>query len=399
LPAESWQYRDVNALPSPAAVPSPQPGRLRYIDALRAIAALLVVWLHTVAAFGRLSSETEGGGGWLRAAVANVDVGHVGVVVFFLISGFVIPFSILPDRTAPVGSFAIKRLFRIYPAYWLSVPLAALTVFWIWGTPFSAREVLVNLTLLQDVAGVRPAEGVYWTLLVELVFYALCVVLLVTKSLFDMRRVALLAAALAIAFVAAQASYWSKHQFMTSSLPYWFLNLSVMFCGALFRGRSDAGIARRDRLADALLGAMVLLYVLALPIGAWLVNGPSNNTLLTYAIGFAIFVIGTRFVRIETRVSDWLGRISYSIYLFHVIVFSAIAWWLLKQPAGSAWRTQHLGVYAAVGLAAVLVVASLTYRFVEKPGIRLGHRLATAWQRRVLKRNNAGQGTTVAPAP
>ena len=378
----------VKELPAVAA----STDRLRYIDALRAIAALLVVWLHAVAAFGRLSPETSATGTWLRAGVAAVDVGHVGVVVFFLISGFVIPFSILPDRAAPVGSFAIKRFFRIYPAYWLSVPLAALTVFWIWGTAFSTREVLVNLTLMQDVFGMRSAEGVYWTLLVELVFYALCVVLLVTGSLFDMRRVALLAATLGLVFVGVQAAHWWRHQIMTSTLPYWFLNLSVMFCGALFRARWDERAAKRDRVADIVLGALLLVYVLVLPIGAWIVNGPKYNTMLTYAIGVLIFIVGTRLVRIETRVSDWLGRISYSIYLFHVIVFSAMAWWLLRQPAESAWRTQHLAAYTAVGVAAVLVVASLSYRLVEKPGIRLGHRLATAWQQRVLARDATGQG-------
>ena len=382
----------------PLPADAPRAERLRYVDALRAIAALLVVWLHAIAAFGRISPETQATGGWFRAVVANVDVGHVGVVVFFLISGFVIPFSILPDRAAPVGSFAIKRFFRIYPAYWVSVPLAALAVFWIWGTAFSAREVLVNLTLLQDVFGVRAAEGVYWTLLVELVFYALCIVLLLARSLFDMRRVALVATALGLVFVVVQASHWARHLFIASNAPYWFLNLSVMFCGALFRSRWDDGVGARDRLADVLLGALVVVYVLVLPTGAWLVLGPQHNTPLTYAVGFAIFMLGTRVLRIETRVSDWLGRISYSIYLFHVIVFTAIEWWLLKQPAGSAWRTQHLGVYSAVGLAAVLVVASLSYRLVEKPGIRLGHRLATAWQERVLRRRGAGQDAVAARA-
>ena len=377
-------------------LPAPRAERLRYVDALRAIAALLVVWLHTIAAFGRVSPETQATGGWFRAVVANVDVGHVGVVVFFLISGFVIPFSILPDRAAPVGAFAIKRFFRIYPAYWVSVPLAALVVFWIWGTAFSTRELLINLTLLQDVFGVRAAEGVYWTLLVELVFYALCIVLLVTRSLFDVRRVALVAAVLGLVYVAVQASHWVRHLYITSSVPYWFLNLSVMFTGALLRSRWDDTVGRRDRIADLLLGGLIVTYVLVLPIGAWLVFGPQHNMPLTYAIGFAIFMLGTRAVRIETRVSDWLGRISYSIYLFHVIVFTAIEWWLLKQPAGSTWRTQHLGVYAAVGLAAVLVIASLSYRLVERPGIRLGHRLATTWQERVLRHRGAGQDTAAA---
>ena len=366
----------MTALPAP-----PSSERLRYIDALRGIAALLVVWLHAAATFSMTSPETAATGGVFAAIPGFIDVGHIGVVVFFLISGFVIPFSILPDRAAPVGSFVIKRILRIYPAYWLSVPLAALVVFWIWGTQFTAREVLVNLTLLQDLFGVRSAEGVYWTLLVELVFYALCVVLLVAGSLFNPRRVAILAAAFGLAFVVIAAKFWLKRQFMISSAPYWFLNLSVMLCGSLFRSRWNR--TKRDGLADALLAAMVVCYVVLLPLAAWLANGPKNNEPATYAIGFLIFLAGTRIVRIETKLTDWLGRISYSIYLFHVIVFLAIEWWLLHRvPAGSAWRTQHIGIYAMIGVAATLIVASLVYRFIEKPGIRLGHRLAGRWQQR-----------------
>ena len=370
-----------DTLPAPVASE-----RLRYIDSLRAIAALLVVWLHAAATFPMTSPVTAATGGAFVAIPGFIDVGHVGVVVFFLISGFVIPFSILPDRAAPVGSFVIKRILRIYPAYGLSVPLAAFVVFWIWGTGFSTRELLINLTLMQDLFGVRAAEGVYWTLLVELAFYALCVVLLVTGSLFKARRIALVAAALGLAFVAIAASYWLRRTIMTTTTPYWFLNLSVMLCGALFRSRWNPSLPR-DRLADALLAAMVACYVALLPLAAYLANGAKNNEPLTYAIGFVIFLAGTRVVRIETRLTDWLGRISYSIYLFHVIVFLAMEWWLLRRaPAGSAWRTQHIGVYTAVGVAAVLLVASAVYRLVEKPGIRLGHRLAQMWQQRSVRR-------------
>jgi len=359
--------------------------RMRYIDTLRGVAALLVVWLHAASIFGRTSATTERSGGWLYSTIADIDVGHIGVVVFFLISGFVIPFSISPDRAGSVGAFAIRRFFRIYPAYWLSVPLAALAIFWVWGSPFSLREILVNLTLLQDLFGVRSAEGVYWTLPVELTFYALCIVLLKTNSLFDMRRVALLAAALGLSFAVIMATYWLRKKTVTTAAPYWLLNLSVMLCGALFRNRWHSQSRARDSVVDVLFWAMLASYIVVLPVCAVLATGASQNVPLTYAIGFLIFIVGTRWLRIETRATDWLGTISYSIYLFHSIVFLAMEWWLLRHAADSSWRTQHLAVYMAAGLAAVLIVASLVYWFVEKPGIAMGHRLATSWRNRAAR--------------
>jgi len=360
--------------------------RLRYIDTLRGIAALLVVWLHSASFLARTSERTHDTAGWLYSVITRFDVGHTGVVVFFLISGFVIPFSIRPDRPAQVGSFVIRRFLRIYPAYWLSVPLAAAAIFWIWGTSFSLREVLINLTLLQDLFGVRSVEGVYWTLVVEIVFYALCVVLFVTGSLFDRRRITLLAAALGLAFSVILAMAWSRHAIMNSPAVFWLLNLSVMLCGTLFRDRSQSADAPRDRLVDIVFWTLLLAYVVVLPLGTVWATGWRNNPMLPYAVGFMIFILGTRALRIETRVTDWLGAISYSIYLFHTIVILSIDWWLLKQPADSAWRTQHLGVYMAAAVAATLIVSSVVYFLVERPCINLGHRLALAWQRRAERR-------------
>jgi peptidoglycan/LPS O-acetylase OafA/YrhL len=365
---------------APALRPLADRTRLRYIDALRGIAALLVVWLHAASFLYRTSDQTRESSGWLYSVITRFDVGHTGVVVFFLISGFVIPFSIRLDRPAPVRAFLIRRFFRIYPAYWLSVPLAAAAIFWIWGTNFSGREVLINLTLMQDLFGVKAAEGVYWTLLVELVFYALCVVLLLTGSLFDMRRIAVLAAALGVVLTVALAMSWSRGKVMNSTGVFWFLNLSVMFCGTLFRNQFTDG-RNRDRLVDVLFWAMLLAYVVVLPLGTFVATGWRNNTMLPYAVGFLIFIVGTRVLRIETRVTDWLGAISYSIYLFHTIVILSITWWLLRQPVDSAWRTQHLGVYMAAAVCATLAVASLVYLVVERPCIRLGHRLASRLQR------------------
>jgi peptidoglycan/LPS O-acetylase OafA/YrhL len=353
-------------------------GRLRHVDALRGIAALLVVWLHVANLSRTLSPRGHG----LDDFAASLDVGRIGVVVFFLISGYVIPFSMRPSSPAPIGAFAIRRVFRIYPAYWLSVPLAAYAFYWSAGAAFPAGELLANLTLLQSAFGLRHAEGVYWTLVVEVAFYALCVALLLTRSLFDARRLALLAAAFALAHVFAMFMLWLGRPIVSIPTAFWPLNLSVMLWGALYRLDIEG---KCDRFSSTLLRALGVLFVVALPVGASLATDSRVIYATAYAIAFVVFLAGMRFVRIETKLTDWLGRISYSIYLFHPIVFEPIYVWLLGKPADSPWRTQHSVVYLSVTLVLTLAVASLVYRYVEAPSIRLGHRLASAWEKRAAR--------------
>jgi peptidoglycan/LPS O-acetylase OafA/YrhL len=76
---------------------APTHERLRHIDALRGIAALLVLWRHVADAFVDIGPNV--GGRWIAQWADMVDVGRIGVVAFFLISGYVIPFSI--DPTGP----------------------------------------------------------------------------------------------------------------------------------------------------------------------------------------------------------------------------------------------------------------------------------------------------------
>jgi len=385
----------MNEIPSGAQAAPAITSRMRYIDSLRAIAALLVLWLHVSESFHRISPATEAKSRWLYELGSSVDLGRIGVVVFFLISGFVIPFSLRADGASPIVPFAIKRFFRIFPAYWLSVPLGALTAYWIWGGEFGVRDFLVNLTLLQDLFGIKSAEGLYWTLLVEIVFYASCIVLFVTGSLFAIRKVGFVVAALTLIFSAMMLMHWLRWPGASSVAAFWFLNIAVMLWGTMYRSWTSTDGRDRDPLATFLLWGLLAYFLIVLPVGTSLAIGVHNNVTLSYAIGFLIFLAGTRALRIETRLTDWLGTISYSIYLFHPIVFLSIKWWLLRQPEDAWLRTRPLGVYLAVVVVLTVLVASLVYRFVERPGIRLGHRFAAAWQRR----RDTGSRQCPAPAP
>lgn len=380
---------------APIQAGGPDGGRLRRIDALRGVAALLVVWMHVAEVFAGLGPID---GKWINELARSVDVGRIGVVAFFLVSGFVIPYSIRGDRPAPVSSFLIKRFFRIFPAYWLSIPLGAVTGWWIWGRAFSGRDFALNFTLLHDVFGAQPAEGLYWTLLVEVVFYALCVVLLLARSLHRMHRIWWLATVFTGIYGLSMLLRWAGLPTLGSVAAFWFLNLAMMLCGTLYRScifdRSAAG----DRWLCLGVGLLLAFHLLVLPVVSIALVGVERNATISYALGLLLFVVGVSIVPVASRLTDWLGRISYSIYLFHPVVFLSLYWWLLRQPADSWWRSWHLGVYLAISTAVTLVVADAVYRWVERPGIALGRRFAARSVARAESRR-AVSSTVRAQAP
>lgn len=134
------------------------------IDYLRVLAALLVVFYHYL--FRGHSADG------MQATVFNSGLamyGYLGVDLFFIISGYVIAFSI-NNRTWE--QFMISRIIRLYPTYWLSV-LVTYVVLVLYGHSIGLKTLVINMTMFQDVFGVESIDGVYWSLLVEMKFYIL----------------------------------------------------------------------------------------------------------------------------------------------------------------------------------------------------------------------------------
>jgi peptidoglycan/LPS O-acetylase OafA/YrhL len=333
---------DVTEIPPPAAGPNADVAipatpatagsadtRLAYIDSLRAIAAMLVLWTHASESFYRIGSNALQSR-WIYDWQASINAGRIGVVAFFAISGFVVPFSIKLTHRYPVREFLLKRFFRIFPAYWLSIPFGVLTTYWLWNRHFSVSELLVNLTMLEYVFDVRPAIGLYWTLAVEFVFYVCCALLVLTHSIDNYRRIGLLVVVLILAHVGAVVSShfgWMAFDYLKSQ---WFLNLGVMFWGTLYRANMlRAGL---DPIAKACLwGAFVFLIVLY-PVVFKLMGIPYPTT-ASYSAGILLFVLGTTVLRISIWPFPMLGAISYSIYLFHPVVFNPMLRALGLLPA------------------------------------------------------------------
>lgn len=221
-----------------------KPLRIEWMDALRGAAAILVLIRH----YFRMSA--------LGPFAAYIDPGTMGVVAFFCISGYIIPWSVLRKPTT-VGQFVVSRAFRLYPAYWISLVLAAL------AAPIAMHELLANVSMTQRFIGVPDAIGIYWTLQVELIFYGLIAILMLTGKIAD-PRVSVWCLLGACILSVAMAIPREALAIKTPVAPAF--SLVVMFASFVLYHHRHAGYLSRRHLTLCLLGAFAILlcsFVLA----------------------------------------------------------------------------------------------------------------------------------------
>ena len=307
----------------------------------------------------------------------SIDIGKVGVTVFFAISGFVVPFSLFSASTHPIRRFTMSRLFRLYPAYWLSMLVAVLVFHVAAGEPVPARRVIANATMLQQFVGAANLMQIYWTLQVELIFYALCGVLFWRGCLKASRHVfaaALVCLALALV-VAAARWYWQEKLPVAAPLA-----LCIMFWGFLWRRHTIDHQPDARRYAHIVLAALIV----AVPVISLLAYNRDygfdetwSRYTATYYAALFVFIAGTTRLRVTGAVPEYLGRISYSVYLFGTIAAWA-AFRLMGDHAGE-WPA-HVTLLIAVLIA--VAMAAVSYHVVEQPAIQWGRRLSRRWVER-----------------
>lgn len=380
-------------IPSPPPA-DPQP-RLPQLDALRGIAALYVVIYHVMA----MPDPDLAVPAW---ALPVVGMGGSGVALFFVMSAFSLCLT-WPRHQAsglPLRSFYLSRLARIAP---LILALLSVMVF---KDQFRAvplrgyEEVAWNYSLLF---GLSPQwqHGIVmgsWTIGVEVLFYAVFpLIALRVRGLGPQLVLLLLSYLLALWARTGLPSAWAhlgEHAGLLKQLPVFVLG-GVLF--ALWLRLRELPQRRRRvvGVAGLLLGvaAQGALFYGRLPPVPGIADGWYLSSLFYGLMLLGLLLASNRLL--VNRATCFLGAISYSLYLVHPFVVSRLygvfARLYAALPEGAAY-------FACLGLSLALSVpaAWLTYRFVEKPGIRLGHRLFARMQER--RRLAMAGGAAASPA-
>ncbi|MDQ4501908.1 acyltransferase [Sinomonas sp. ASV322] len=312
--------------------------RFRELDGLRGIAAIVVVGSHFTGAYNSRYPDDP-------VAIVDLGWGAYGVQLFFLISGFVILMS--ASRAQRPSDFVISRAARLYPAYWLSLALAvgvgALAR--VPHVPLDPWVIVANLSMVQRWFLVENVNDVYWTLAIEMQFYALIVVLLVaTRSRISDRLVAWLVVvwlvvALAVAWWAGPFSRGTSPQNVIAPVKM-VLNVSLAEFGPLFSLGMLAYLSRREgRLHPLVPVAAAVAAAVAWILHSWV----DGLWVAGICAGFIAVVLRPTTKPLTTPPVQWLGARSYSLYVVHSILGFALIRWLwpvtgrdLAMPAAFA---------------------------------------------------------------
>ncbi len=371
--------------------------RIWFAHMLRAVAVIAVMISHYVDVFAHANAVAVGlaftrpvtvDPGLLLPKIIlwfynfNFNAGPFGVAVFFLISGFVIPISMEHIGT---GQFIIRRFFRIFPPYAVGLLLVVIVMYVYTsriGTPFpyTARDYLINASLLRDWFWIPSIDGVNWTLEVELKFYILCTFLAWVSNLKSSKTLIVTTMVMLIFVYVTSGTY----DFLLNNFFYLYkfaFNLSsafgyivFMFIGTCFYNlHTKHWTFSRFLVTAAVLFTFFYIAVSFSPVQA-LVSPIHYN----YFYALVLFSLCYRFKdKIPySRVLDFLSNISYPIYIVH----GATGYILL-----TVFVTHNVHFYVSlVAVAALIIIESyILHRFVELPSNRLGKQISK-WVKSLL---------------
>ncbi len=391
-------------------------GRIRSLDAMRGLAAVSVVLSHyvlVVAHAGRPRYErVYHWFHWLSLSpLGLLWAGRAAVLLFFVLSGYVL-FLMLERPDLGYFSYLKKRITRLYIPYLAAIGLGIagaaflyarpmqglgpwINKFWSW--PPSTGAVVDHVGFI-DAFNSDRYDFTIWTLVQEMRISLIfpLMVLWVRRASWQMAWLPFAFAAAAVVFVRGVAQGLGGTWFalvMGGGLTAYSATiyyLAPFALGALLACHRDAvrrrycALPPRARFGIALLAFALYFY---LPRG---LAALGDHRMLVHdwpvmigaALGLVVVSYEGAIKRFcEHGVFQYLGRISYSLYLFHPLVLLAALHLLYGRMA--------LASVLAVSFAATILISDLAYRWIERPAAQVARRLGEGWVAREVRTTSA----------
>lgn len=364
-----------------------EPTRLDFLDALRGLAAVYVIAYHLI----YIPSPNLAVPAWARLWAEN---GGTGVTLFFVISAFSL-FYTTPARfkqRLPWVSYAMHRLFRIAPLFYIWIGLTLIRDHLVFGASHPWWEIGTSAAFVFNFIPTHQEGFVWasWTIGVEMLFYVVFPFMYVrVKNVLGAVALAI-GCMLAWMFIEVVINYLKISPAASASMHQWFFPRFLpefsMGAVAYFLLRDHVPKLKRNTLVASALGLFLVLLATYIYIAIMQNMGqlglPDNR--YAKAVCCLLLVIGLSLRTIKALVNKatvFLGKISYSIYLAQptaILLLEPVYKKIYAASSGDmAVSLAFVGCFLLT-LAVVIPFAALTYYLVEKPGIKLGKR-CYAW--------------------
>lgn len=353
------------------ASPAPPKGAVYFpgLNGIRAIACLMVFFTHfnqNADKFGITSAYDSG-------------FGPYGVTLFFVLSGYLITYLLLSEKNKTggihVGKFYLRRIYRIWPLYYTCILIAVIFYSFIEPSTFSLQRwstylfFVPNLAyaLAIDISIITPL----WSVGVEEQFYLMWPWVLRKSNNVLMRLViaALVYNAIKLLLRVVDNGQWYS--------LVWITRIDCMVIGGI-----GAWLVYYQR--QAILKLFYNVFVQVAAIGVFLFSFYKLIHISTlfdhqiYALFFLVLILNvstnkSSLIKLDNRVFDFVGKISYGVYMYHMIILLFAIHYL-----SDFFKSSHLPYLAVFGiiLAVVLLVAYLSYNFLEAWFLKLKSRFA-----------------------
>ena len=358
--------------------PKSLPLKIEGVEALRAIAATMIVIFHTVALSKIALPES--------LLFIRTYFG-MGVPLFYVLSGFVLAYGYgdtLTNRTA-ILRFYLKRFFRIAPLFYIMLAVWLIAGWWKWGkTTLPIWDILLNITFTFGLVPGKHESIVWagWSIGVEMIFYLIfpLILILITgirSGIFIL---------LIMSFISASA-YSALDQAGFGSYSYMNLLTQLPF---FLAGTLAYRIGKSMHFQQNLLTG-VALFLIATTTTV-LIVALSGKTPFTSSFLVALHrdIWGVVFMSFVLSVSCWpnrlivnriligLGSISFSLYLLHPLVIVILIFLGIYNRITAALGNGYINFFVCLLITAGILIpmSLLSFRFIEKPGIYLGKQLA-----------------------
>lgn len=373
------------------------------LNALRISAALLVVLMHIHSNQARMDLPT-------LPDFPILFKGLYAVSFFFVLSGFLITYLLLKEQTKTntvnVKAFYWRRVFRIWPLYFLVVALG-MVFYWVLvpklGLDFdvnyskgmaTALYLFFGANLMNSLFHVGGILHITWSIAVEEQFYLFWAPLAkkLKQNIESAAVIITISSLLIHTLNQANAFGLSEgmHQFV-HTLQFHYMGIGAFVATKLYRNSEKVLklFVFRSASTQVLLYTLIIAFffgyektawaelVLPLPIGvlfAWLIINTACNPK-------AIF-------KLESPTTHYLGSISYGVYMFHMPVVYAFSFVFTKTPKGLLNSPIYFVLFYGGVIAVSLIGAGISYRFLETPILKLGQQF--------LKRNKESRKELVA---